>query len=51
MLHDFEFLLNQIVEIKKEAEREEVYAISILMDDYIKQFTKSIWMIKQVISE
>jgi len=51
VLHDFEFLLNQIVEIKKEAEREEVYAISILMDDYIKQFTKSIWMIKQVISE
>lgn len=45
---DFSLLLAEIVEIKKAADAEENFIISAMMDDYIKDFTKSLWMLKQL---
>ena len=49
VLKDFELLLKEVKEIKKAADEKEEYIISALMDEYIKQFTKSIWMIGQTL--
>lgn len=51
VLKDFNIILNQVVEIKKFADEEGNYLISASMDEYIKQFKKSIWMINQVIDD
>lgn len=51
VLSDFELLLSEVKEIKQAADQKDEYVISSLMDEYIKQFAKSIWMIKQVVSE
>ena len=51
VLKDFDIILNQVIEIKKLADEEENYLISASMDEYIKQFKKSIWMINQVIDD
>ena len=51
VLADFNYLLTSVKEIKKEADEKEIYIISALMDEYIKQFTKSIWMISQVVCD
>lgn len=51
VLEDFEYLLGNIVEIKKLADEEGVYLISVLMDDQIKYFSKAIWMIRQTIAD
>lgn len=51
VLDDFSYLLESVVSIKKDADENEVYIISALMDDYIKEFSKSIWMIKQVVRD
>lgn len=48
---DFSYLLNSVKAIKKESDEKEIYIISSLMDDYIKEFTKSIWMINQVVCD
>ena len=47
VLKDFSYLLNEVKDIKKTADEKEEYIISALMDEYIAQFTKSIWMIGQ----
>lgn len=51
VLADFSYLLNCVKAIKKQADENEVYIISALMDDYIKEFTKSIWMINQIVCD
>lgn len=51
VLNDFSYLLNSVKAIKKTADENEVYIISALMDDYIKEFTKSIWMINQIVCD
>ncbi len=45
---DFNLLLAEVIEIKKAADAEENFIISAMMDDYIKNFTKSLWMLKQL---
>lgn len=45
---DFNLLLAEVIEIKKAADAEENFIISAMMDDYIKDFTKSLWMLKQL---
>ncbi len=45
---DYSLLLAEVIEIKKAADAEENFIISAMMDDYIKNFTKAIWMLKQV---
>ncbi len=47
VIADFEYLLKEVKEIKKAADEEENYIVSALMDDYIMNFTKSLWMMKQ----
>lgn len=45
---DYSLLLAEVIEIKKVADAEENFIISAMMDDYIKNFTKAVWMLKQV---
>lgn len=49
VLKDFNYLLEAIKEIKQLADKEDNYLISSLIDDYIGNFTKSIWMLNQVV--
>ena len=51
VLKDFDKLLKDVLEIKKLADEQELYLISALMDDYVKEFSKNIWMINQVIED
>ena len=51
VLKDFSYLLELVLDVKKEADANEVFVVSALMDDYIKEFKKSIWMISQVIAD
>lgn len=44
---DFTFLLEEVIEIKEFADKENNYMVSATMDSYIANFTKSLWMIKQ----
>lgn len=45
---DYSLFLAEVIEIKKAADAEENFIISAMMDDYIKNFTKAVWMLKQV---
>ena len=45
---DYSLLLAEVIEIKKASDAEENFIISAMMDDYIKNFTKAVWMLKQV---
>ncbi len=47
VIADFDYLLKSVVAIKKEADETSDYLTSALMDDYIKNYTKSLWMLKQ----
>lgn len=49
VLLDFELLLKQVIDIKKSADEENDYLISASMDQYIEDFSQSIWMLKQVL--
>lgn len=49
VIKDFEYLLASVVDIKKDADEASDYLTSSLMDDYIKNFTKSLWMLKQTL--
>ncbi|TDW20563.1 starvation-inducible DNA-binding protein [Breznakia blatticola] len=49
VLKDFEIILSEVREVKESAEEKSIDVVGIQMDDYIKEFTKSIWMIKQVV--
>lgn len=51
VLKDFDKLLKDVLEIKKQADEQDFYLISALMDDYVKEFSKNIWMINQVIED
>ena len=45
---DFNYLLNSVKAIKKEADAQENYVISALMDEYMKEYAKMIWMINSL---
>lgn len=47
VIKDFEYLLKSVTDIKKSADDASDYLTSSLMDDYIKNFAKSLWMLKQ----
>lgn len=47
--NDFSYLLESVAAVKKNADEKDVYMVSALMDDYIKEFSKSIWMLEQVV--
>lgn len=45
VIHDLQELKQKAVQIKQEAEDKEYYATSTLMDDYIADYSKKIWML------
>lgn len=47
VLADFEHLLGEIKDVKKAAGEEDNALIDSAMDDFIAQFSKNIWMIRQ----
>lgn len=49
VLADFEYLLNSVKEIKVLADEQNVFLVSAYMDELIEHFSKSVWMLKQVI--
>ena len=51
ILADYEELLKQTMEIKEEAEAEKNYATSSLIDEYILEYGKIIWMLNHVTLE
>ncbi len=50
VLADYEYLLQSIKDLKRAADSQEEYLISSSMDNYIAQFSKTIWMLKQLFS-
>ena len=47
ILKDFETLLQKVMVIKKLADEHHIYATSSLIDNYILEYSKIIWMLKQ----
>ena len=45
VIHDLQELKQKAVQIKQEAEDKEYYATSTLMDDYLADYSKKIWML------
>jgi starvation-inducible DNA-binding protein len=46
---DFEQLLSDVLAVKKKADEDSDYLSSALMDDYMKEFYKALWMLRQVL--
>lgn len=51
VIKDFEKLLNKVKEIKKKADETNDYATSSLMDEYISNYIKKLWMLKQMMEK
>lgn len=49
VVKDLEILKNDVELIKKEADEENDYATSTLMDEYLQDYSKRIWMLNQTI--
>ena len=45
VIHDLQELKQKAVQIKQEAEDKEYYVTSTLMDDYLADYSKKIWML------
>lgn len=50
LINDFSYLLKNVKAIKKEAEKMEDDATSALMDEYIIDYGKKIWMLNQTMA-
>ena len=51
VLNDYNILLENATKIKESADNEKQYATSALMDEYLLEFGKVIWMIKQMLTK
>jgi len=49
LIQDFETLKQKAVRIKEEAEQQSDYATSALMDNYLAQYAKKLWMLNETI--
>ena len=47
IIKDFEILLKKVTEIKKKADEQNLYATSSMMDEYISNYIKTLWMLNQ----
>ena len=47
ILKDYKKLLEKVTEIKEKPDEQKEYSTSALMDDYILDYSKIIWMLKQ----
>lgn len=48
LINDFGMLLKKVIQIKEEADKQNQYGTSSLMDEYILEYEKKIWMLKQI---
>ncbi len=48
LLKDYSILVENATKIKEDADNEKKYATSALMDEYLQDFGKKIWMIRQM---
>ena len=51
VIKDFEILLKKVTDIKKKADDSNEYATSSLMDNYISDYIKKLWMLKQMMAK
>ncbi len=51
ILNDYNILLENAKKVKESADNEKQYATSALMDEYLLEFSKKIWMIKQMLTK
>ena len=51
ILKDYNILIENATKIKEDADNEKRYATSALMDEYLQDFSKKVWMIRQRIME
>lgn len=51
VLKDFSYMKKSIVAIKKDADEEEVYEVSAMMDGFLGHYSKAIWMISQSMND
>ena len=49
LLKDYTILINNAVKIKEDADNEKKYDTSALMDEYLQDFNKKSWMIRQLL--
>ena len=47
IIKDFSTLLQEVIQIKKSADKEEDFKTSALMDNMIEDYSKKLWMLKQ----
>jgi starvation-inducible DNA-binding protein len=47
IIKDFELLLDRVKHIKEEAEKEKQYGTSSMVDEYILDYEKALWMLNQ----
>ena len=47
LLKDYSILINNAIKIKEDADNEKKYDTSALMDEYLQDFNKKSWMIRQ----
>lgn len=47
IVKDFETLLKKVTDIKRQADKQDLHATSALMDEYISNYMKTLWMIRQ----
>lgn len=50
VVNDFSMLLQKVIKIKEVADENKEYATSTLMDNYIDDYSKKIWMLKQMMA-
>lgn len=48
VIKDFEILYQKAIKIKEIAEKESDYATSSLIDDYLTNYAKKLWMLKEI---
>ena len=51
ILKDYNILIENAAKIKEDADNEKRYATSALMDEYLQDFSKKVWMIRQMMME
>lgn len=50
LINDYSTLLKKVIQIKEESDKENKYETSSLMDEYILNYGKIIWMLKQTMA-
>ena len=50
LINDFSVLLKKVIKLKEKAEEAKEYRTSALLDMYIEDYTKKIWMLKQAVA-